>query len=96
MNFEPSKLKKTGLGSSACVTVAVVSMVCLMNNRLERQLVDCISQIANLEAQGKIGSNFDISAAVFGTHIYTNILPELAHNFLNSNGHDRGIFEAKS
>lgn len=96
INFDPSKLKKTGLGSSACVTVAVVSMICLIHSRHDKQLIDCISQIANLAAQGKIGSNFDISSAVHGTHLYTNALPELAHSYLNSAGKDRKIFEAKS
>jgi len=34
-----------------------------------------ISQTANLSAQKKIGSNFDISTAIYGTHLYKNILP---------------------
>ena len=29
----------------------------------------------NLRAQKKIGSNFDISTAIYGTHLYKNILP---------------------
>ena len=37
--------------------------------------MNVISQTANLRAQQKIGSNFDISTAVFGTHLYTNIFP---------------------
>ena len=39
------------------------------------RLANVLSQIANLSAQKKIGSNFDISTAVFGTHLYKNILP---------------------
>lgn len=35
-----------------------------------------ISQVANIAAQNKIGSNFDISTAVFGSQVYTNILPK--------------------
>jgi phosphomevalonate kinase len=38
--------------------------------------------VANLSAQKKIGSNFDISTAVFGTHLYKNILPEKAFRFI--------------
>lgn len=95
LDFGHEKLKKTGLGSSACVTVGIVSLVCLIHSRLDPQLVDWLSQIANLSAQGKIGSNFDISSAVHGTHLYTNVLPELARAFINSNGSDQRIFEAK-
>lgn len=57
------------------MVVAVVAMVCLINQRLEKQLVDQLSQIANLAAQGKLGSNFDISSAVHGSHLYKNVLP---------------------
>jgi phosphomevalonate kinase len=39
------------------------------------KLANVLSQVANLSAQKKIGSNFDISTAVFGTHLYRNILP---------------------
>lgn len=35
--------------------------------------------MANLSAQQKIGSNFDISTAVFGTHLYKNLLPRAAY-----------------
>ena len=34
-----------------------------------------ISQTANLSDKKKIGSNFDISTAIYGTHLYKNILP---------------------
>jgi phosphomevalonate kinase len=37
-----------------------------------------VSQVANLAAQNKIGSNFDISTAVFGSHLYKNVLPRKA------------------
>jgi phosphomevalonate kinase len=40
--------------------------------------VNAVSQVANLAAQKKIGSNFDISTAVFGSHLYTNLLPMAA------------------
>ena len=33
-------------------------------------LVNVISQVANLSAQQKIGSNFDISTAIYGSHLY--------------------------
>ena len=34
--------------------------------------------MANIAAQNKIGSNFDISTALYGSQLYTNILPKKA------------------
>jgi phosphomevalonate kinase len=45
----------------------------------EKNIINAISQVANLAAQKKIGSNFDISTAVYGTHLYKNILPKMAY-----------------
>lgn len=82
MNYG-SGATKTGLGSSACVTVGVVGGIlkCLLG-KVDKKEVDCVSQMANMEAQSKIGSNFDISAAVYGSHLYTNTLPRRAHQAL--------------
>jgi phosphomevalonate kinase len=40
--------------------------------------INCVSQVANIAAQNKIGSNFDISTAVFGSQLYKNKLPKKA------------------
>lgn len=75
MNYPPGSTK-TGLGSSACVTVAVVgSVIGAVEGVVHLNVVNVVSQMANLAAQGKIGSNFDISTAVYGSHLYTNVLP---------------------
>ena len=42
-----------------------------------------ISQVANLAAQKKIGSNFDISTAVYGSHLYKNILPYKVYEIIS-------------
>lgn len=36
-----------------------------------------------MSAQNKIGSNFDISTAVFGSHLYKNVLPEKIFPLIN-------------
>lgn len=38
--------------------------------------MNCLSQLANIAAQNKIGSNFDISTAVYGSQLYKNVLPK--------------------
>lgn len=74
-----SGYKKTGLGSSACVLVSIVKcLTSIFGTGVDQErLVNLISQVANLSAQNKIGSNFDISTAVYGTHLYQNQLPHL-------------------
>jgi phosphomevalonate kinase len=41
-----------------------------------------LSQICHCYAQGKVGSGFDISSAVYGTHIYTRFSEALVDEFL--------------
>ena len=48
-----------------------------------RKEVNVISHVANLAAQKKIGSNFDISTAVFGSHLYKNVLPFKVYEIIN-------------
>jgi len=47
-------------------------------------VVNCLSQVSNLAAQNKIGSNFDISTAVYGSHLYKNVLPRKAYEVVSS------------
>uniref|UniRef100_A0A0D6QV26 phosphomevalonate kinase n=1 Tax=Araucaria cunninghamii TaxID=56994 RepID=A0A0D6QV26_ARACU len=88
------ELAKTGLGSSAAMTTAVVAALLqylgvvnvptrsdknhtdnIMNANLD--LVHVVSQTAHCVAQGKIGSGFDVSAAVYGSQRYVRFSPEI-------------------
>lgn len=64
---------KTGLGSSSASTVAIVSaLISLLHpyvENIEEQIFK-LSSISHNTAQGKVGSCFDISCAVWGTQIY--------------------------
>jgi phosphomevalonate kinase len=87
------EVAKTGLGSSAAMTSAVVGALLhyLQIVRLpcsdekfshdsgkeDLDLVHAISQAAHSLAQGKIGSGFDVSAAVFGSQRYVRFSPTL-------------------
>ncbi|PVV03877.1 hypothetical protein BB560_001630 [Smittium megazygosporum] len=48
----------------------------LSNVKRDREILDFLSQYAHCTAQGKIGSGFDISAAIFGTQIYRRFTAE--------------------
>jgi phosphomevalonate kinase len=71
---------KTGLGSSAgAIVVTVGAVIRQFLGEAHKNIINALSQIANLAAQNKIGSNFDISTAVYGSHLYKNILPKMAY-----------------
>ena len=43
-----------------------------------------LSQICHCHAQGKLGSGFDVSSAVYGSHIYTRFSKGVINDFLES------------
>lgn len=65
------------MGSSAALTTALVGSLLqwfgvtrlgLRQGDRDRQLVHNLAQLAHAVAQGKIGSGFDVAAAVYGTN----------------------------
>ncbi|KAL1834734.1 hypothetical protein ACET3Z_004385 [Daucus carota] len=95
-NGETSKpeVAKTGLGSSAAMTTAVVAAllnylgVVNLSSSSEDQdqdmmettdldFVHAIAQTAHCIAQGKVGSGFDISSAVYGSQRYVRFSPKV-------------------
>ncbi|KAL6544167.1 hypothetical protein OROGR_010664 [Orobanche gracilis] len=87
------EVAKTGLGSSAAMTTAVAAALLhylgvvslpseispLQGNQLSNELdvVHIISQTAHCIAQGKVGSGFDVSSAVYGSQRYIRFSPEV-------------------
>lgn len=88
------EVAKTGLGSSAAMTTAVVAAllhylgVVSLSSFSEDQshgrkddsdldIVHVIGQTAHCIAQGKVGSGFDVSSAVFGSQRYVRFSPEV-------------------
>ncbi|KAH9819135.1 hypothetical protein DFH28DRAFT_1122728 [Melampsora americana] len=78
-----SEVHKTGLGSSAAMVTSICGAVLLriapnlsVNQVLggmpkeTMTIIHNLAQYVHSAAQGKIGSGFDISAAVWGTHVY--------------------------
>ncbi|GAB0133031.1 hypothetical protein EsDP_00001448 [Epichloe bromicola] len=81
-----SGANKTGLGSSAALVTSLTAS--LLSHYLPSSLFDVTStsgqrtlhnlaQAAHCAAQGKVGSGFDVAAAVYGSCLYRRFSPEL-------------------
>ncbi|KAJ1422854.1 ribosomal protein S5 domain 2-type protein [Ochromonadaceae sp. CCMP2298] len=73
------QIAKTGLGSSAALTTSLVASLLqwfdvtrigLRPDSEDRRIVHNLAQLVHANAQGKIGSGFDVAAAVYGTQMY--------------------------
>ncbi|GAB5586077.1 phosphomevalonate kinase [Umbelopsis nana] len=78
------KVHKTGLGSSAALITSLVAAIFVhfgavasLTNKDDRVLVHNTAQQAHCLAQGKVGSGFDVSAAVWGSHRYRRFDPSV-------------------
>ncbi len=78
---------KSGLGSSAAVTVAAIGAVFEEYGKPVVKNVDLIhrtSQMAHSLVQGKVGSGIDVAASCFGSCKYTRYSPEVVKNVMAS------------
>ncbi|KAL4883250.1 ribosomal protein S5 domain 2-type protein [Aspergillus karnatakaensis] len=74
---------KTGLGSSAALVTALVSALVIHRTMqpddigAARDKLHNLAQAAHCSAQGKVGSGFDVAAAVYGSCIYRRFSPSI-------------------
>ena len=71
--FQPAGEHKTGMGSSAALVTSLVASLLHYFDMMtdQKTVVHNLAQTAHSLAQGKIGSGFDVSAAVYGSQIYS-------------------------
>jgi len=91
-------VSKTGLGSSAALITSLVTALLVQfavipstalsaaHNSAEalsfKQYAHNVSQFVHCLAQGKVGSGFDVSSAVFGSQIYTRFSPVVIQSLM--------------
>ena len=86
-------MHKTGLGSSAALTTALVAAllvfldICIPDNTYGRRIIHNLAQTCHCYAQGKIGSGFDVSSAVTAGHAYRRFSPGVLDLFLTVGAH---------
>ncbi|KAF9098824.1 phosphomevalonate kinase [Mortierella sp. AM989] len=90
-----SKVSKTGLGSSAALITSLVSAIFihfdasnLQNGNTtsatnSKKLLHNAAQFVHCLAQGKVGSGFDVSSAVWGSHTYRRFSPEVLQDVMH-------------
>ncbi|KAG5183660.1 Phosphomevalonate kinase [Tribonema minus] len=55
------------------------------------RIVHNLAQACHAAAQGKIGSGFDVAAAVYGTHVYTRFSPTVLADVLSATDGEEGV-----
>ena len=97
---------KTGLGSSAALITSLVTALLIhftaisatslsTTNTADKLFAHNVAQFVHCLAQGKVGSGFDVSSAVFGSHVYTRFDPGVLAPLL-SEGSDISLMSALS
>ncbi|KAG5635576.1 hypothetical protein H0H81_010741 [Sphagnurus paluster] len=90
-----SSVHKTGLGSSAALITSLVSALLLHFSSIPASALDTpkspgralahnLAQYVHCRAQGKVGSGFDVAAAVFGSHRYTRFNPDVIDGLMGA------------
>lgn len=84
---------KTGLGSSAALITSLVASLLLHLSAIPPSSLDSVqsdgralahntAQYIHCLAQGKVGSGFDVSSAVFGSQLYTRFDPAVIKSLM--------------
>ncbi|KAI8582284.1 hypothetical protein K450DRAFT_228231 [Umbelopsis ramanniana AG] len=94
---------KTGLGSSAALITSLVGAIFVhfgavssLENEADRVLVHNTAQQAHCLAQGKVGSGFDVSAAVWGSHRYRRFDPKVLEPAMDEQVNAKTLYDIVS
>ncbi|ODQ75405.1 hypothetical protein LIPSTDRAFT_37388, partial [Lipomyces starkeyi NRRL Y-11557] len=91
---------KTGLGSSAALTTSLVAALLYFYGHMDpvasesRIILHNLAQLAHCNAQGKVGSGFDVACAVFGSIVYRRFQPSIISSLSSAPTSSDGETEA--
>lgn len=91
---------KTGLGSSAALVTALISALVIHRTMQPEDLgpgrdkLHNLAQAAHCAAQGKVGSGFDVAAAIYGSCLYRRFSPSILESMgdVGSPGFEERLF----
>ncbi|KAF9971013.1 phosphomevalonate kinase [Actinomortierella ambigua] len=92
------QVHKTGLGSSAALMTSLVAAlfshfgaakIDAIQHPTDLQYIHNIAQYIHCYAQGKVGSGFDVSSAVYGSHQYLRFSPSLIEALMSDSALDQ-------
>ncbi|TPX36951.1 hypothetical protein SmJEL517_g00955 [Synchytrium microbalum] len=90
-----SQVHKTGLGSSAAMIASLTGALLAhfkavdmtsSSKPKDMTLIHNLAQLSHCLAQGKVGSGFDVSAAVRGSHSYKRFSPTVIDGIMEEHG----------
>lgn len=94
LNVPITAAHKTGLGSSAALTTALVACILTsysgpkikldLLSKPNQRIIHNLAQASHCAAQGKVGSGFDVAAAVFGSCVYRRFSPSVLQEIGNA------------
>ncbi|CAG8565348.1 9509_t:CDS:2 [Ambispora gerdemannii] len=107
LNTTLKEVHKTGLGSSASMITSLVAALFINfeaidiaaeneENAYGRTLIHNVAQFCHSLAQGKVGSGFDVSSAVWGSHVYRRFLPGILSSIMSNTSNFEHIYKIVS
>jgi phosphomevalonate kinase len=81
---------KTGLGSSAALSTSLVKVLMNYHGITDLALIHFVAQVSHFRAQEKIGSGFDVSAAVYGSILFRRHISALVPRLLDNLSVEQG------
>lgn len=75
---------KTGLGSSAALTTSIVKVLMKHHDIEDANFIHFVAQVSHFRAQEKIGSGFDVSAAVYGSILFRRFISDVVPGLLDN------------
>ena len=77
------------------VTSLVAALLHHLVPSASRELIHNLAQYAHSLAQGKVGSGFDVSSAMYGSHIYTRFDPSCFGDLMDAGDVSRTLLPSR-